>query len=147
MMRFFPEQLASKIICTIVLLLFAVAWPLDLALHFNLATHGALTEGRVLETWTTTAKSKQIIHVSKVEFLVNGARYERSLSGPELHAGNVIQVQYAPWCPYYAVLDNRPQSPPAPQTIVMRLIFGAFFSIMAIVVLRQEKSRAIQDHT
>lgn len=134
------EGLGRSAICILVLILFGGIWPLDLVLQLDLAKNGVIVEGRVLQTWIRTAKSKQLIYYSRVEYEANQRRYARDLSGPELQVGATAQVRYSPLLPLYAVIDRGRQEPPAMQTVIMRIALGAFFCLVSIAVLRQRRS-------
>ena len=95
-----------------------------------------MVTGIVEDTSEGRAKSGQVIHYSTVAYPGWGMILRRTLSGPALHIGENTAVQYPPLFPLYAVLDDKPQPPPATVTIVMRLIIGAIFSGVAVLILR-----------
>ena len=135
------QYLAQHIISLLVIFMFAVAWPIDLALQYNLGTKGAPAEAEVLQSWTARAKSGQTVFYSEVEFSVEGSTYSARVSGHEARPGTRVQIHYAPLWPGYVVRGSRPE-PPAMATYVGRGVIGSFFTLFAIYLLvsvRQEQ--------
>ncbi|WKZ57412.1 MAG: hypothetical protein QY326_01725 [Bdellovibrionota bacterium] len=127
----------QRSIALLVLFLFGLLWPLDLLCKFDLAWNGRPTQAQVIDSWEIQAKNGDVIHRYRVRFLHEERAHEATIEAQGLAVGETLTITHSPLWPSFAHPGSELASPPEPVTVFARLVIGAIFCAIAILVLLQ----------